>query len=217
VTLVQTSHPIAAGSIDHLHPRGTKNDNSRNDAFNDRLFDLLAPELPQVLDLGCAGGGFVRSVLDRGGYAIGIEGSDYSQKAARAEWPILGESLFTADISHPFFVRSSNRPHPMASFNVVTMWEVLEHLTRDQLELLNLNVHAHLRCGGYFIASINSAPDFFEGVEYHATVEPPAWWVTFFHDRGWMVRPDLFAHFDPHWVRGPATDGAASTPLVLQK
>lgn len=211
---VMTQHPIALGSVDHLHPRGTKNDNSENAEFNRRLFALF-PRRPSVLDLGCSGGGFVRSIYEMGGIAIGIEGSDYSQKLGRAEWDRIPHLLFTADVSKPFFVIANGLG--LVTFDVVTMWEVLEHLTAGELELLNLNVHTHIRPGGYFIASINSGPDRFDGVDYHATVRPPAWWEEFFCSRGWRHRRDLFEHFHPHWVRGPNTEGRASTCFVFQK
>ncbi len=214
---VQTAHPIAATSVDHLHPRGTKNDNSTNLQFNARLFDLLKPRRPMVLDLGCSGGGFVASVIGTGGFAVGIEGSDYSRREGRAFWPTLdGERLFTADIGQPFLLLSEENII-FSRFNVVTAWEVLEHLSLDELETLNLNMHVHLGHGGYFIGSVNSAQDRFEGVDYHVSVYPPDWWLAFFSTRGWIPRLDLVEHFDSNWVRGPNTDGASSSCFVFEK
>lgn len=67
---VITEHPIAFDSPDHFDAEhgGAGNDNSRNPHFNERLFKLFEGQgrRPSVLDLGCAGGGLVKSLLDEG-------------------------------------------------------------------------------------------------------------------------------------------------------
>src|SRR3990167_2627697 len=98
---VETDYPVALDSPDHLEPWGTKQDNSVNKRFNKKLIKLFG-HTPNVLDLGCAGGGFVRSIIKQGGLAVGIEGSDYSKKIKRAEWAKIPDNLFTADITKPF-------------------------------------------------------------------------------------------------------------------
>ncbi len=215
---LRTRYPVASLSNDHLFPRGTKNDNSTNAEFCRRLCDLYinpyTKRLPSVMDLGCSGGGFVRSMLELGCVAVGIEGSDYSKRNARAEWPIIPDQLFTADISKPFLLLWEGI---VSTFDVVTLWEVLEHLDLAALEALMVNVHAHTHRGAYLIVSVTSCQDRFEGVDYHATLQPPAWWESFFTSHGWVNRPDRHAHFAPHWVRGPNTEGEASTCFVLWK
>lgn len=210
---VHTRWPVATDSVDHTHPRGTKNDDSRNPEFVTKLARFIAT--PRVLDLGCSGGGFVDSILNAGDFAIGIEGSDFSKKVHRASWRHLANThLFTADIGKPFLVLEDGA---LGSFNVVTMWEVLEHIGITQLEGLISNVHAHLVPGGFLIASINTGPDSWEGHEYHQTIRPTLWWVDFFIERGFRAREDVHSFFDPNWVRGPNTEGSASTCFVFQK
>jgi SAM-dependent methyltransferase len=217
---VMTSWPVATESVDHLFPRGTKNDNSTHLEFNRRLVDLLRDLcgcVPKVLDLGCAGGGFVESIrsLHVGTIAVGLEGSSYSDVHKRAEWARWGGvRLFTADIAKPFVVLQGGRP---ATFNVVTMWEVLEHLTVAELEAVNVNILAHLKVGGLFMGSVNTESDHFEGHEYHQTIRDFSWWHDFFVYRGWRFRPDLADRFETHWVRGPRTDGPSSHNFVFQR
>src|SRR5437763_1568188 len=93
--------PIASDSPDHLVPRGTKNDNSRNRLFNRKAELLLTKKQLRVLDFGCTGGGFVKDCIDDGHIAVGLEGSDYSKRAHRAEWATIPQSLFTCDITAP--------------------------------------------------------------------------------------------------------------------
>ena len=227
---VHTQWPVATHSVDHTHPRGTKNDNSTNLEFVRRLYGVmhnLCGCVPNVLDLGCSGGGFVESIrsLHVGALAVGIEGSDYSKKEGRAEWARFSDvRLFTADIGKPFLVMWEGPRHDLdqfqhrlVSFNVVTMWEVLEHLDVGELETLVLNVHTHLRSGGLFIVSVNTGSDRWEGREYHVTIRESLWWRRFFEERGFRLREDLYERFHPHWVRGPNTEGPASTCFVFQR
>ena len=72
---IETAKPVAVDSLDHTNPLGTMQDNSTNPAFVGKLGKLITDRQVRVLDLGCAGGAFVRSVLDEGGFGIGIEGS----------------------------------------------------------------------------------------------------------------------------------------------
>ena len=162
---VVTDHPIALTSNDHLYPRGTKIDNSGNWAFNARVRDLFGRA--SVLDLGCAGGVMVHSLLQQGHLAVGIEGSDYSQKHKRAQWKYLdGKYLFTADITKPFavledavFSRSSETLSKRLDFDVITMWEVIEHIKEDDLPQLFDNILLHLAPGGVVIMSVCPNPD----------------------------------------------------------
>src|SRR5665213_486259 len=102
------------------------NDNSVNHAFNRKLFGLLPVASVRLLDLGCSGGAAVRSILEAGGFAIGIDGSDYSQKSRRAEWATIPDYLFTADATAPFAVKNCS-PESI-KFNVITAWEFFEHI-----------------------------------------------------------------------------------------
>lgn len=85
--VIDTDEPVARYSADHVWPHGTIHDSSVNHRFNLKLYDWLGrrPDLA-VLDLGCAGGGFVRSFLDDGYTAVGVEGSDVSLRLRSGEW-----------------------------------------------------------------------------------------------------------------------------------
>ena len=117
------------------------------------------------MDLGCSGGQLVKDFKDLGWIAVGLEGSDYSLKHGRANWPkMAGKNLFTCDITKPFEVLSNQQP---VQFDLITAWEVLEHIPPTSLDQLFRNIAGHLRSGGYFIASTTSAPDFHDGVDLH--------------------------------------------------
>ena len=60
---LQTKFPIASFSKDHLDPKGSIYDNSRNMRFNEKIYSYFQDSQKKnrkdikVLDLGCAGGG----------------------------------------------------------------------------------------------------------------------------------------------------------------
>ncbi len=201
---LQTDKPIAYDSPDHLYPFGTANDNSTDAVFNDALFALIPPEDVRLLDIGCSGGGFVKSVLDAGGFAVGIEGSDYSQKRRRAEWATIPDHLFTADATAPFQLAQDGEP---LRFNVITAWEFLEHITDKDLDGVFANIQRHLAPQGIVIVSVcpftclhNGAREG-EGVDLHLTTESEEWWRARLAGSGFQLFDDLKGCFT-NYVRG---------------
>src|SRR4029079_5852239 len=91
---VITDHPVAVNSVDHLHPMGAIRDNHSNPMFNDKITRLI-PKRLVIMDLGCSGGGFVKSLIDSRNDAIGLEGSDRPFLDKRAEWKTIPDNLFT--------------------------------------------------------------------------------------------------------------------------
>jgi len=197
---VQTSKPIATDSPDHIQPFGTARDNSVHAVFNQKLYRLIRSHEVRLLDLGCAGGGLVRSILDDGGFAVGIDGSDYSRVRRRAEWPVIPGNLFTADITEPFGVLEDGEA---AEFGVITAWEFLEHIREDRLPQVFANVRQHLATNGIFLGSISEIHDIHNGLDMHQTVRPRRWWGDRFFEAGFQLRPDLIEHFGDDWIRGP--------------
>jgi len=166
---LETQHPVAYESPDHQAPWGTKYDNNTNRKFVLHMAGLISQAKPNEnhasLDLGCSGGQLVKDFRDLGWLAVGLEGSDYSQKHQRANWPALGgRNLFTCDSSKPFRLLAEGK---QIGFDLITAWEVVEHLRTEDLPTLFTNIDSHLKPGGYFVASTTSSPDVHEGVDLH--------------------------------------------------
>lgn len=106
--------------------RGTRNDNTRCPRFVRKCEDIFGHKI-RALDLGCAGGGLVLDFLLAGHSSVGLEGSDYSLKWQRAEWRFLRDRLFTCDITEPYSIIDNSAGKP-AQFDLISAWEVLEHL-----------------------------------------------------------------------------------------
>ncbi|MFH1657309.1 MAG: class I SAM-dependent methyltransferase [bacterium] len=185
VLKVETEHRVAFDSPDHIAPVGTKQDNSTNRAFILLMNKLLAREFPnsqlKFLDLGCSGGQLVKDFKDLGYVSAGLEGSDYSLKHNRANWPLLAnKSLFTCDISKPFEIKSADK---RLKFNLITAWEVLEHIRKEELDNVFRNIIDHLEEGGYFIASTSSSSSMSGGLELHQTRMVNEEWRKYLQER----------------------------------
>lgn len=195
---------VAYDSPDHIQPWGTARNNSVNLALNRKLMWWILASQLRVLDLGCAGGGFVKSILDQGGFAVGVEGSDYSKIRMRAEWTTIPEHLFTADITEPFqllVVDEYGQEHPI-QFNVITAWEVMEHINKDKLYDVFANISRHLSPHGVVIMSISPNEEIIQGVKLHQTVARSDWWISKFFEFGFVQHKEVLAYFGSDWVRG---------------
>lgn len=189
---IVTDHPIAYESHDHIDPKGTANDNTHYPWFVTKTQRIHGRKI-KFMDLGCAGGGLVKDFLDASHFAVGVEGSDFSKKHQRAEWARIPDNLFTADITKPYFITDDEGRKVL--FDVISAWEVMEHIKRDDLPGLFSGVRNNLVPGGLFVCSIATFPD--EG--YHVTLEEKPWWVEQFKAGG--LEPVEGIYVDGDYVR----------------
>lgn len=199
---LDTAHPIAVYSDDTKHPRGSRNDNSVVLRFNRKLIGHFGGRPLRVLDLGCAGGGMVRSFLDAGHFAVGLDGSDYPLVNQTGEWATIPHHLFTCDVTRPFRLTDAATGEPLR-FDAITGWELMEHIPEERLDGLLANLDAHLTADGLICFSIATFVDHDPaiGAVYHVCVHPKEWWVERFA-RGGFVEATA-APFGPYdWVRG---------------
>jgi SAM-dependent methyltransferase len=191
--ILETDHPVAIHSNDHIAPWGTMNDDTRSPRFVAACERQLKRKLC-ALDLGCSGGGIVYDFLHRGHNAVGLEGSDFSLKFQRAEWRVIPENLFTCDITKPFFIKEENT-NTLAQFDIITMWEVMEHIHEHDLPLMFNNIYKHLKTDGYFIGSIALGDDIVNGISYHPTLHERPWWVEKYKELKFNMLDHSFLNF----------------------
>jgi len=219
----ETDFPLASDSPDHLHPLGTRFDRSSNSRFVRKLLQIARlNKIPQlrVLDLGCSAGTSVRQLIDYGQFAIGLEGSDYSRMYSRDAWGVIPKFLFTADITKPFrlILESDGTPTDL-DFHVITAWEVLEHLTEDQVSGMLRNVSSSLGNCGLLIVSVDTtASPSLDDIELHQCIQTEASWNKVMIDHGFQRHPEAEAFFDGQYVRGPKKDHVPSSfNMVLSR
>ena len=177
-----TSHQIAYDTLDHTDPIGTIRDNTRNYGFYNKC-RLLYGEHVSFLDLGCSGGGLVFEFALNGHVAIGLEGSDISKTLARANWRTIPDNLFCCDITKEFELLDCTK-NATSRFNVISCWEVLEHIPEDGLETFFVNVKKHSEVGGIFIGSIATHAS---SRGHHVTVQDEGWWLDKFSEHGFRM------------------------------
>jgi SAM-dependent methyltransferase len=212
VTL-QAERELAFDSPDHLMPWGTRRDSFVNERFNKRLWRLYpATQVVKVLDLGCAGGQFVRTCINDGHFAVGLEGSDWSKRHKRSAWALIEQALFTCDLTRPFELFLGVQP---LKFDVVTAWEFIEHINENNLQIVARNVQAHLSPGGLWILSITNQEDVVGGVRLHQTVRPKLWWRQKLESFGFQSVDSFVGYFAGQFVRGARKDNAVSFHLIF--
>jgi SAM-dependent methyltransferase len=132
----QTPRPSEDGSAAYMNYRWrssdhyvTDNDSKRAEA---RRQLRLIGEASSLIDFGAGSGAFVRTAIDRGIAATGVEQSRSAIDRARQFYDVeLLPSL------------------PQAEVDLITMWDVIEHL-RDPVETLR-SIRARLKPGGRVI------------------------------------------------------------------
>lgn len=220
---ITTRRPVAVDSLDHLHPGAVAFDNSIWPQFNDKV--LARWPNVRLLDIGCAGGGLVSSIIRDGGFAVGIEGSDYPKRHALGEWAVVPGNLFTADATSPFTIKDGGKK---VLFDIITAWEFFEHIPEKRIDGVMKNVIRHLSPDGVFIVSITTIPlgpsdditlpdgtNRPAGIEYHVTVHDDGWWWDQLASYGFRHDNELTEYIDPDWVRGPE-NGCESSHAVLR-
>ena len=210
-----SEYPVAYESLDHLYPHGTIRDNTRYPRFVEKCEEVLGKDGNlSFLDLGCSGGGMVLEAALRGHISMGLEGSDSSKKEQRAEWRLLGDRLQTCDITKPFHLIEQSGT--VKKFDIITAWEVMEHIQEKDLPQMLENIKQHLSNQGYFIASIANWEDIDpqSGINWHVTLHEYDWWVKQFENAGFEVHNELFQPIDmargtynpPHCYEKPYSD-----------
>lgn len=158
----------------------------------------------------------MKDCLDDGCLSVGIEGSDYSKRFRRAEWATIPDFLFTCDITGNFDVLLDVGQKPeRIKFDVVTSWEVIEHIAEKDLAKVAENVKKHLAPHGIWIMSVSPNEEVLEGVVLHQTVQPMDWWVRKFASLGLVHRPEFVEYLNTQFIRGPKFNAPGSFHLVL--
>lgn len=186
---LKTDFPIALNSHDHLMPDSTAEGLSRPTLFVRHCIDVLGGDI-RTLDIGTGAAGLVYEWAVNGVLAAGIDGSDFCRKNKIGYWPLLPNNLLTCDITKPF--KFTNKESSVGvGFDVITSWEVLEHIAASDLAILFTNIRNNLKDNGYFICSISLVryTDQF-GNPYHVTLQPKDWWKDRFEENGLQVLID---------------------------
>ncbi|CAG4885543.1 methyltransferase domain-containing protein [Paraburkholderia gardini] len=196
VVELKTDYPIAMDSSDHIMPDSTMEGVARPTFFVQNCISLLGPDI-KFLDLGTGAAGIVFEFAMNDIFAVGVDGSDFCRQNRIGYWPLLQNNLFTCDITKPFDFKVRHTAES-CKFDVVTMWEVLEHIDESDFPGLFENISGHLKSDGYFIGSVSLVEYVAkDGQPYHVTLKPRDWWKEKFLENGLVI---LEQHpFNENW------------------
>ncbi|MEK7654135.1 MAG: class I SAM-dependent methyltransferase [Patescibacteria group bacterium] len=107
------------------------------------FFDAVSDKKAKILDFGVGSGAFLKSIHERG--YQNLYGCDIDNYTAEEVRPFI-KDFKTFDASFDKF------PHPDQSFDVVTAWEVFEHLENPHNAIRE--VHRVIKPGGLLIMSV---------------------------------------------------------------
>ena len=165
-------------SKDFTNPKGAAHDNNGSTYFTEAIDRVFNGKQINFLDLGCAGGQLVKDMFDCRHNAFGIEGSPVQRDDNRNNWAKIPKNLFVADITEKFrfYTYDENGQSTKILFDVISSWDVLEHIPEDRLPGLIENLRKNLKHDGFFVCGIADFPD--EG--YHVTLQNKEWWINLF-------------------------------------
>ena len=196
---VETQHPIATESLDHIHPEGIYYDNNLNIWWVENAEKYFGAgkggRKLNFLDLGCAGCLLVRAMHERGHTAVGLEGSDHCLNIrpemveevgqlpyGHENWKIHGNKiLFTCDVTKEYTIRYNGE---LLKFDLISCWDVIEHFEPEELDTFFGLVDKHLADNGIFVGSIAlidaprmpTSKNTPANLNYHKSLFTANWW-----------------------------------------
>lgn len=178
-----TDSPVAVDSNDHLKPHGAVHDFSDATEFCSYMKKHW-PKKKTLLDLGTGSGTVVKTALAAGMDAYGIEGSDVPRKQGLGGWPELADvRLFNADLRYRFDLTIFDEESSLVQrFDIITAWDVMEHMTEDTIDTVMDNIKRHSTEGTFVMATIQF--DNHNNELYHHLLKPRDWWVKKFKQFG---------------------------------
>jgi len=190
---------IAIQSNDYLEPESTLEGIVSKPEFVRACERILEKSHIKFLDVGCGAGGLVIDFLKKGHFALGLDGSDFNKIIDNGYWNYI-EHLHTCDITEPF--KFLDKEKKIINFDIITMWEVFEHIPQNLIDNVLRNIHYNIDRDGYFIGSISTIPyqNDKTGTVYHVTLENKQWWSDRFFKNGFQfIESPLF---DFEYCRG---------------
>jgi len=169
---LETEHPVAIESPDHLCPHGCIRDNYPSIGLMSEVSEYFEDKQIVMIDLGCAGGQFVVDFIKQGDIGIGLEGSSHVLNGeGKSNWKKYhNKNLFFCDITEDYQLFLNNEP---LKADFIHSEEVFEHISEDKINSLLRNIKKHLKEDGICAFGISLVPDIQVRDANGNNVEPP--------------------------------------------
>ncbi len=177
---LESSHRIAIDSPDTQSPHGAIYNWKTNKAFVLEMVRVFG-NYGTALDLGCSTGRLVKDFDNVGWSAVGLEGSGAPERLLIGPWKDCSNTmLFSCDIGKPFSISDDAAKH--VAFDVVTAFDVVEHLDFERLKVLAQNIRNHTKQNSRLIITTDNSSEMPNGIELHVTRWSKNKWVSFFKE-----------------------------------
>lgn len=193
-----TDYPFCYDSADYKEPLGSAHDYHSNTKFIDRIETLFRYRPISMIDLGCANGSQVVEFIKRGHDAAGIDGSDYGVKNKTGGWGTNPDNFFNADLTKPFSLVKKIGSWVEHTFDLITAWDVLEHIAESDLPQFFQNIKNHTDQHSLCFFGIAMFPC----GDYHRTVQNEQWWRNYL-SADWKIYQDLMDWWTPEYYVSP--------------
>ena len=127
------------------------------------------------LDYGC-GAGFVVELMRSYVFEKESYGVDVSSEMCKAANSRLGGEFALK-------IEDKKGPFPDDNFDIITCFDVLEHVDEEDVEAIKADIMRLLAPGGVFFCNISLKPSVsvdHNGENLHRTVKPASWWDDIF-------------------------------------
>ena len=146
------------------------------------------------LDVGC-GVGFVVELLGTGAFGMRSEGCDISRVAVARASERVGAGRIA-------LIEHDTLPYADGLFDLVTCFDVVEHLDEAHLPAFRDELRRVLKPAGTALLSASTRPagtTDLNGENVHRTIRPQEWWIGLFDPEEATVKPS--AHEVLMWCR----------------
>lgn len=187
---------VALNSLDNIEPESTFEGEVSKPQFVTACERVTDKQYLRFLDIGCGSGALIMDFLLRGHFAVGIDGSDACKKFNKGYWNSI-PNLHNCDITKPFEFKQPQNDIPLL-FDVISMWEVFEHIPESECANVLKNVSACLSDDGIFVGSISLLEYVHPrtGVPYHVTLKDKQWWAELFLSSGLEMQESPFNNYE---------------------
>ena len=189
------SQSLALESNDHLEPESTFEGEVSRVEFVHACERITAKDKLKFLDVGCGSGALVYDFISCGHFAVGVDGSDACKAKGQGYWNLI-KHLHNCDITQDF--RFLDKAEKNITFDVISMWEVFEHIPKDLCGQVLDTIRAQLSENGLFVGSISQLEyvNADTGTPYHVTLESKEWWQELFCQHGLILIESEFKDFE---------------------